>query len=145
MRLSTRFRDNERIKAIVVAVAVLGSCAAATASDAVPSAIACSADNDLLGVLSANRIASKRYGSAAEAVRAADGGVGVLILADAYPIRPTALDPAPLRKKAGRSTAFPICGRSKCQGECCRLALIVGIVCKAITGKTAGDVSRGGI
>lgn len=55
---------------------------------------ACSAENDLYGVLAANRLPCPRFATAAEAVRAAPDGSGVLVLADGYPDQRTAIEPA---------------------------------------------------
>ncbi|MCY2993149.1 MAG: hypothetical protein NTY19_35490 [Planctomycetota bacterium] len=55
---------------------------------------ACSADNDIYHALTASRLPCPRFATAAEAVRAAIEGSGVLILADGYPDQPTAIEPA---------------------------------------------------
>ena len=80
---------------------VLGMGAGLPAADAASLAVVCAADNDLFRVLSANKIARRRFDSAAEAVRATDGGA-VLILADGYPGKTTTVDPALLDKAAGK-------------------------------------------
>jgi hypothetical protein len=55
---------------------------------------ACAAENDLYRVLAASRLACPRFATAGEAVRAAAEGSAVLILADGYPDKPTAVEPA---------------------------------------------------
>ena len=55
---------------------------------------ACSAENDLYRILAASRLQCPRFATAAEAVRAAPDGSGVLVLADGYPDTPTAIAPA---------------------------------------------------
>ena len=54
----------------------------------------CAVDNDLYRVVSANGVTCRRLTTAAEAIRAADDGSGVLILADGYPEKPTSVDPS---------------------------------------------------
>ncbi|NOY61089.1 MAG: hypothetical protein GXO75_19430 [Calditrichaeota bacterium] len=54
----------------------------------------CSSDNDLYRVATDNGIPSKRYDSPKQAVESAANGSGVLILADNYPIKTTAIDSA---------------------------------------------------
>jgi hypothetical protein len=75
----------------------LGAVAAASAATAAargPWTFACTADNDLYRVVRAAGVDCPRFATALEAVRAAGEGSGVLILADGYPERPTAVEPA---------------------------------------------------
>jgi len=55
---------------------------------------ACAADNDLYRVMTAAGGLYPRYASAAEAVRQAPAGAGLLILADGYPRKTTSIAPA---------------------------------------------------
>lgn len=55
---------------------------------------ACSAENDLYRVLAASGVKCPRFATAAEAVRAAPEGSGVLVLADGYPDKPTPVETA---------------------------------------------------
>lgn len=54
--------------------------------------LSCLGDNDLYMTLKANKIPSIRYDTPAEAIRNAEEGSGVMILADGYPARTTDLD-----------------------------------------------------
>ncbi|MFV1968345.1 MAG: hypothetical protein ACC628_23210 [Pirellulaceae bacterium] len=78
----------------VASTLALGACAAAAPSDEARLVLACTAKNDLCQVLAANGIACNRLDSPAEAVQAADSGGAVLILADGYPQKTTAIDRA---------------------------------------------------
>jgi hypothetical protein len=62
---------------------------------------ACAAENDLYQVLTAKDAAYPRYATAAEAIRAAAEGSGVLILADGYPEKTTRVE-LPLFEEAAR-------------------------------------------
>jgi len=64
------------------------------AASATPLFFACSADNDLFRVASENGIVAKRFDTPQSAVEAAGEGDGVLLLADGYPEKTTALDAA---------------------------------------------------
>jgi hypothetical protein len=55
---------------------------------------ACVADNDLYCVLGTSSVKCSRLATAGEAIRAAAEGSGVLILADGYPDKPTAIEAA---------------------------------------------------
>ena len=78
-------------------------CAAAcvSAASAAPLIFVCGPDNDLFRVASQNRLELKRFNTPDAAVEAAGEGDGVLLLADGYPARTTALD-AVLFDKAAR-------------------------------------------
>ncbi|MGC8640102.1 MAG: hypothetical protein ACP5XB_09535 [Isosphaeraceae bacterium] len=54
----------------------------------------CRADNDVYRVITTSGGTYARYGTAAEAVCQAPAGGGVLVLADGYPDKPTAIEPA---------------------------------------------------
>lgn len=54
--------------------------------------LCCQADNDLYNVLKQNKITCVRYNSPGEAISKAREGSGVLILADGYPAKTTALN-----------------------------------------------------
>jgi len=56
--------------------------------------LVCRRDNDLCRVLRTNGIACQHQQTAAEAVDRAAAGTGVMLLADGYPERVTAVDPA---------------------------------------------------
>ena len=90
------------MKGLIAMTLVLGMGAGAVVADAAPLGVVCAADNDLFGVLTANKIARRRFDSAAEAVTAAEVGSGVLILADGYPAKTTTIDPALLANAAGK-------------------------------------------
>ncbi len=90
------------MKGVMTMALVLGMGAGAPAAGAASLTVVCAADNDLFGVLSANKIARRRFDSAAEAGTAADSGSGVLILADGYPGKTTTVDGALLDKAAGK-------------------------------------------
>ena len=62
----------------------------------------CSADNDLLRVVSASGMTPKRFDTPELAVAAAGDGDGVLLLADGYPERPTAISAAVLASAAAK-------------------------------------------
>lgn len=72
------------------------------AGPARPLIFACAADNDLFRAVCANGIDAKRFETPQAAVDAAAGGDGVLLLADGYPEKCTALDEALFRKAAGK-------------------------------------------
>jgi hypothetical protein len=75
----------------IVATAMM--CAPAVSVESVPDFIlACREDNDLYRVLNANRVNCVRYGTAKQAVEAASEKTGVLILADEYPGKATAVE-----------------------------------------------------
>ena len=57
-----------------------------------PLLFACSPDNDLFRVTSENGLATRRFNTPQAAVEAAATGDGVLVLADGYPAKTTALD-----------------------------------------------------
>lgn len=63
-------------------------------------AFACAADNDLRRVVAQNGFDVPRYDTADEAIRAVPEGTGVLILADGYPEKTTALAADALRQAA---------------------------------------------
>jgi len=88
---------------MIIALLSLSACVDAAAPEKATLLAACAAGNDLFEVLSANKIACKRFNSAAEAIRAAERGRGVLILADSYPARTTTLDPALLDEAATKN------------------------------------------
>jgi len=71
----------------------------------------CAADNDLYRVLTAGGADCLRHDNAKDALRAAPEGSGVLILADRYPDRTTAVEPAAFaearRKKLRLYVEFP--------------------------------------
>ncbi len=67
-----------------------------------PLFFSCSADNDLLRVASENGMDVKRFDTPQAAVEAAGEGDGVLLLADGYPAKTTALDAALFQKAAGK-------------------------------------------
>jgi hypothetical protein len=67
---------------------------ARNAAPALKLAFSCRPENDLYRVLTGDGGVYARYDSPAEAVKAAPQGSGVLILADGYPEKTTAVDPA---------------------------------------------------
>ncbi len=80
---------------IVLIVALLpGVITAAEAQERPDLTFCCSADNDLYRVLDVNGTALPRFDDPARAIRAADEGAGVLILADGYPQKTTDVDDA---------------------------------------------------
>jgi hypothetical protein len=81
----------------------LGPILADAAAD-VPRLVVCSvADNDLVRILSDNGIRFARFEDAAQAVREAPSGAGVLILADRYPTNTTQIEPAVFAQAAGKN------------------------------------------
>lgn len=76
-----------------VALAVLPDLAPCSAAGSGPKLVFASrSDNDLYRVLASTGVACPRFDSAAEAVRKAPRGAGVLILADGYPDKTTDID-----------------------------------------------------
>jgi len=90
------------MKGLITMALLLGVGAEVPAVDAASLGVVCESDNDLFAVLSANKIACRRFDSAGEAVRAAETGGGVLILADGYPGKTTTIDPSLLDKAAAK-------------------------------------------
>ena len=81
--------------AAAVACCWLGLTTVLQADEAAPLLVfSAAADNDLYRVMTASGASYPRYGNAAEAVRQAPAGAGVLILADGYPQQTTAVAPA---------------------------------------------------
>ena len=72
-------------------IAAFGASHPIPAASAEPLIFSCAADNDLFRVASQNGMQLKRFNSPDAAVDAAAEGSGVLILADGYPEKPTAL------------------------------------------------------
>lgn len=97
------------IATCLIALLLCGSCRPAAAAR--PLVFACPADNDLYRVASGNGIEARRFDNPAAAVAAAAEGAGVLVLADGYPARTTALDAAlfeeAARKKLRLYVEFP--------------------------------------
>ena len=87
-----------KLRCVVVAVswivAAQGAADAESANRGLKTVFACAGDNDLYRVMTAARGLYRRYTSAAEAVRQAPSGAGVLILADGYPQKTTSIAPA---------------------------------------------------
>jgi hypothetical protein len=69
---------------------------------------ACSADNDLLRVVAGSGMSARRFDSPEQAVAAAAEGDGVLLLAEGYPERPTAIAPDVLAGAADKRLRFYI-------------------------------------
>ncbi len=89
------------MKSVIAMTLMLTAFAQAAGSAGVSSmAVVATAENDLFAVLSANKVACRRFGSAGEAVAAVDVGGGVLVLADGYPGKVTTIDPAVLAAAA---------------------------------------------
>jgi len=87
---------------MAVACCWLGMATVVHAEDAPPHLVFSAApDNDLYCVLTACGLSCPRYATAAEAVREAPAGAGVLVLADGYPKSLTSLDAATF-DEAGR-------------------------------------------
>jgi len=86
-RIPTRPHATDRLAARVIAT---------------PLFFSCSADNDLFRVASENGIDVKRFDTPQAAVEAAGEGDGVLLLADGYPAKTTALDASLFQKAAGK-------------------------------------------
>ena len=86
----------------VVLAAGAGAVRARAAETGADLVLACRADNDLCRVLAVGGKAVRRYDTAAEAVKQAREGGGVLILADGYPDKTTDLDPGLLDVAAGK-------------------------------------------
>jgi hypothetical protein len=85
-----------RLHAALAATLVWAAVAAAsiaTAADPAPLVFACAADNDLYRAVTAGGAKPARFDAAAEAVKVAAEGSGVLILADGYPAKRTAIEP----------------------------------------------------
>jgi hypothetical protein len=81
------------------------------AEDASRFFFSCRPENDLYRALIAGGVKYPRFDDPAAAVRAAPAGSGVLILADGYPEKPTAIDPAvfdeAVRKKLRMYVEYP--------------------------------------
>ncbi len=92
-----------RTHLLLVVAAVLCCCALAEESRSLELTVACSPDNDLFRVLSAQGYEVRRYDDVSDALAGAAEGTGVLILADAYPEQRVALDAA----------LFAVAGREK--------------------------------
>ena len=90
MRLIVRIRPLF-FPALLTAV-LLSSCAGENRGGRGVFAAACRPDNDIYQVLSKSSLRIGRYDSAIEAVNAAPGGSGVLVLADGYPGIPTPVE-----------------------------------------------------
>lgn len=82
----------------VVSFLAIASCSPRASADEQPGGsglvFSCAAENDLFRVLAADGATHRRFSTAAEAIRAAGEGAGVLILADGYPQQTTVIDPA---------------------------------------------------
>ncbi|MBN1342073.1 MAG: hypothetical protein JXQ73_05300 [Phycisphaerae bacterium] len=91
------------IMCAVLAIAAASGQAAPEDVDADPEFVfCCRADNDLYRVMGENGAVCPRYANAAEAVRQAPSGAGVLILADGYPKKKTEVDAALFEAAAGK-------------------------------------------
>ena len=88
-------------------VLVLAACGALpAAADGPPAKVklvfCCAADNDLYRVVKDNGIEARRFDSPAAAVDAAEDATGVLVLADGYPQKTTAVEAAVLKAAAAK-------------------------------------------
>ncbi len=79
---------------VIFVMLVLGSCGNVSGNRI---SIVCSEDNDLFVTIKKNRIPCKQYDDLFEAVAEAKEGTGIMILADGYPEKTTAIDPAFLK------------------------------------------------
>lgn len=86
---------------VVCLIVALGCLVCLPCASAAPLIFACSPDNDLLHVVAANGLETKRFDSPDTAIEAASQHAGVLLLADGYPAKTTVLD-AELFDKAAR-------------------------------------------
>ena len=86
----------------LTACALLVAPGAAHAADRLNLVFACGTENDLYRVMNAGGAAYPRCDTAAEAVRTAPAGAGVLVLADGYPQKTTAIEPAVFDEAARR-------------------------------------------
>ena len=83
---------------LVTAALFLSACSARSAD----LLLSCSPDNDLYQALAASDIACTRYDTGRQAVAAASPGSGVLILADGYPEKATAIPEELLKEAAAK-------------------------------------------
>ena len=93
---------NQVTSLATVTTLLLSTLACLPAASAAPLIFSCSADNDLFRVASDNGIALKRFDTPQAAVEAAVEGDGVLLLADGYPAKTTALEAALFHRAAGK-------------------------------------------
>jgi hypothetical protein len=85
---------NRSLARCLVGCLILVAVAVDARADHLKLVFACTADNDLYRTLNSAETPYPRYSSAAEAVRAAPEGAGVLVLADRYPDQTTDVPPA---------------------------------------------------
>lgn len=97
MRVSTLFRRTILLTALLAAHGPI----AGSGAEVKPGLVfCCAADNDLCRVMTAGGERYPRFAAPPEAVRAAPEGAGVLILADGYPQKTTAVEPAVFEEAA---------------------------------------------
>ena len=91
--LMTRFLASSKV-GLLLLIWGIGSWSPCMAADKPRITFSCAADNDLYRAMTTGDASYKRYDSAAEAVKQAPRGSGVLILANGYPEEQTAIAPA---------------------------------------------------
>lgn len=107
--IRTKGAAMHRLAALLIAALAMMSCLSTVL--AAPLIFCCSADNDLFRVASENGMELKRFDTPQAAVESAAEGNGVLLLADGYPTKTTALEAgvfeAAARKRLRLYVEFP--------------------------------------